>query len=211
MTALTDSLQIAYQEGFDTAKEGLKISMADPLPHPAKDTPQRPNPNSPPSSPWLPGKSPAPSRDDKLAGMPPDLNTPWLPGGQKTDGIPNITNPKLKKKLQEKKGIKGTDAELFPLAQGRDGLDQGTINKYRKMWQKHHNPDDPYTIPPDKLPAVQDIVIFERWPQADASALTNTLSPYQDPRTGSLRNSGLSNDEKRKLLIRGAEAFKQKA
>ena len=51
-----------------------------------------------------------------IAGMPPDLNTPWLPGGQKTDGIPNITNPKLKKKLQEKKGIKGTDADLFPLA-----------------------------------------------------------------------------------------------
>jgi len=55
-------------------------------------------------------------KDLMIAGMPPDINTPWLPGGQKTDGIPNITNPKLKKKLQDKKGIKGTDADLFPLA-----------------------------------------------------------------------------------------------
>ena len=38
--------------------------MASPLPHPSKDTPQKPNPNSPPSSPWLPGQSPAPSRKD---------------------------------------------------------------------------------------------------------------------------------------------------
>ena len=47
--------------------ERLKISMADPLPHPAEDTPQRPDPTKPGQSPWLPGKSPAPSRDDKLA------------------------------------------------------------------------------------------------------------------------------------------------
>ena len=33
--------------------------MASPLPHPSKDTPQRPNPNRPGQSPWLPGKSPA--------------------------------------------------------------------------------------------------------------------------------------------------------
>ena len=38
--------------------------MADPLPHPSKDTPQRPNPNNPPSSPWLPGQSPAPSKKE---------------------------------------------------------------------------------------------------------------------------------------------------
>ena len=41
-------------------------AMADPLPHPSKDTPQRPNPNAPPSSPYLPGKGPG-SKDDKLA------------------------------------------------------------------------------------------------------------------------------------------------
>ena len=33
-------------------------AMADPLPPPDKDIPQRPNPNVPPSSPYLPGKSP---------------------------------------------------------------------------------------------------------------------------------------------------------
>ena len=38
--------------------KGMQIG-AEPLPHPSKDTPPRPNPNTPPSSPWLPGKSPA--------------------------------------------------------------------------------------------------------------------------------------------------------
>ena len=42
--------------------------MASPLPHPSEDKPQKPNPNSPPSSPWLPGKSPAPSRKDLARG-----------------------------------------------------------------------------------------------------------------------------------------------
>ena len=42
--------------------------MADPLPHPSKDTRKKPNPNSPPSSPWLPGQSPAPSRKDIARG-----------------------------------------------------------------------------------------------------------------------------------------------
>ena len=48
--------------GSDWLTKELKISMADPLPHPSEDKPQRPNPNNPPSSPWLPGKSPAPSK-----------------------------------------------------------------------------------------------------------------------------------------------------
>ena len=48
--------------GNDWITKQLKISMAEPLPHPSKDTPQRPNPNNPPSSPWLPNKSPAPSK-----------------------------------------------------------------------------------------------------------------------------------------------------
>ena len=42
---------------------------AEPLPHPGHDTPQRPNPNTPPSSPWLPGKSPAPSRPNIFASI----------------------------------------------------------------------------------------------------------------------------------------------
>jgi len=48
--------------GSDWLTKELKISMADPLPHPSEDKPQRPNPNNPPSSPWLPGQSPAPSK-----------------------------------------------------------------------------------------------------------------------------------------------------
>ena len=41
-------------------------AFAEPLPHPSEDTPQKPNPNTPPSSPYLPGKGPG-SKDDKLA------------------------------------------------------------------------------------------------------------------------------------------------
>ena len=55
-----------------------------------------------------------------IAGKSFDVNTPWLPGGQSTEGIPNITNPKLKKKLQQNKGIKGSDPTLFPLASAND-------------------------------------------------------------------------------------------
>ena len=56
--------------GGQTLAERLRslnaVAMADPLPHPSKDTPQRPNPNAPPSSPYEPGKSPVPSRDDRF-------------------------------------------------------------------------------------------------------------------------------------------------
>jgi len=46
-------------KGFKEGKEaGLRIA-ADPLPPPDRDTRQRPNPNKPAQSPWLPGKSPA--------------------------------------------------------------------------------------------------------------------------------------------------------
>lgn len=38
--------------------------------------------------------------------MPADVNTPWLPGGQSTEGIPNVENPKLKEVLKKRKGIK---------------------------------------------------------------------------------------------------------
>ena len=51
-----------------------------------------------------------------LANMPPDINTPYLPGGQRTDGIPNIDNPKLQDRLKKRKGIKGpTGATLPPI------------------------------------------------------------------------------------------------
>ena len=67
--------------GNDWIKKQLKISMADPLPPPDKDTRQRPNPNNPPSSPWLPGKSPAPSKK-------------------------GLANLKIRKGAKDKKGIK---------------------------------------------------------------------------------------------------------
>ena len=46
------------------------------------------------------------------SGMPPDLNTPWLPGGQSTEGIPNVDNPKLKEVLKKRKGIKQQNPNL---------------------------------------------------------------------------------------------------
>ena len=44
--------------------------------------------------------------------------------------------------------------------------------------------------------------------KADAQGLTNFLSPHQNPRSGSLRDSGLSDEQKIQLLIRGAAAYK---
>lgn len=49
-----------------------------------------------------------------IANMPPSLNTPYLPGGQRTDGIPNIDNPKLQQRLRERKGIKGPTGATLP-------------------------------------------------------------------------------------------------
>ena len=43
--------------------------------------------------------------------------------------------------------------------------------------------------------------------KVDAQGLTDVLSPHQDPRSGSLKDSGLSDEEKIQLLIRGAAAY----
>ena len=153
----TNDLQSSYEIG---KQEGLEIAKLDKF----KATQDWVNkwrqdngvgPNVTPSKDVVPFKWMHPFlhkvQTDSLqiaGGMPPDLNTPWLPGGQKTDGIPNITNPKLKKKLQQKKGIKGTDAELFPLAQisptdtPRDLKIQDVIKKYGKDEKgKYKNPE----------------------------------------------------------------------
>ena len=57
------ALQGWEQEKHRVQKENnrlkqLMISMADPLPHPSEDERKRPNPNTPPSSPYERGKSP---------------------------------------------------------------------------------------------------------------------------------------------------------
>ena len=155
----TNDLKRSYETGLE---DGLQISKLDKL----KATQEWVNkwrqengvgPNVTPSKDIVPFKWMHPFlhkvQIDGLqiaGGMPPDLNTPWLPGGQKTDGIPNITNPKLKKKLQQKKGIKGTDAELFPLAQvdysdipnAKDLQIRDAIQKYGKDKKgKYKNPE----------------------------------------------------------------------
>ena len=95
--AATDFLIKEKDEQIQALVNALSISMADPLPHPSKDTPQRPNPNTPPSSPWGPGQSPAPSKDDKLAHHiqqklqigPGQPSNPWDTYGP----LPPIPNP----------------------------------------------------------------------------------------------------------------------
>ena len=44
--------------------------------------------------------------------------------------------------------------------------------------------------------------------KVDAKGLTDVLSPHQNPRSGSLKDSGLTDEQKIKLLIRGAAAYK---
>ena len=44
--------------------------------------------------------------------------------------------------------------------------------------------------------------------KADAQGLSDVLSPHQNPRSGSLKDSGLTDEQKIQLLIRGAAAHK---
>ena len=109
---------------------GYKITDFDTSMAPGKepnpeDPPYRERPPGGPPWPGYPKPMPPGGPPPKLANMPPDINTPYLPGGQRTDGIPNIDNPKLQNRLKKRKGIKGpTGATLPPinLAQ-RDPLD----------------------------------------------------------------------------------------
>ena len=57
----------------------LMISMADPLPPDGDTGRHKPDPNAPGSSPWRPGKSPAPSRPNIMAGLRINPNTIMLP------------------------------------------------------------------------------------------------------------------------------------
>lgn len=54
---------------------------------------------------------------------------------------------------------------------------------------------------------VQELFIDPNNMYADASDLTNTLEPFQNPRSGSLRD--MDDESRKELLIRGVEAFKK--
>ena len=75
---------------------------------------------------------------------------------------------------------------LREIIDGR-GYDPDTVIEAQKQWIK--------------LQRMGDI-----WKRVDASDLTDTLSPHQNPRTGSLR--GMDDEERKQLLIRGVEAHK---
>ena len=66
----------------------LMISMADPLPPDGDTGRHKPDPNAPGSSPWRPGKSPAPSRPNIMAGLqinPNSIMLPFVPKDAETD------------------------------------------------------------------------------------------------------------------------------
>ena len=113
------------------------IAMADPLPHPSKDTPQKPDPNSPPASPYLPGKGPG-SKDDKLASGGPALpgepgrpGTPKAPGGrphlpgEKPTPAPAGRNPQLP-------GMKLAKVDYSGIPNDRDLKIKDAVEKYGK-------------------------------------------------------------------------------
>ena len=54
---------------------------------------------------------------------------------------------------------------------------------------------------------VQELFIDPNNMYADASDLTNTLEPFHNPRSGSLRD--MDDESRKELLIRGVEAFKK--
>ena len=105
----------------------------------------------------------------------------------------------------------------------RDQYDQNTPHPHQEGWnQAMYNPNDKpqrmfKVTDKDKQlnnPAWQRFMegnpnyMYTPLQKADAQGLTDTLSPFQNQRSGSLRDSGLSDDEKKKLLIRGVEAYK---
>ena len=124
----------------------MDIVMADPLPHPSEDKPQRPNPNQEPSSPYLPGKSPVPSRDDKLAGIP--------PGGWTIDGAGS--------------GMGGmTPEDIERLQEGNPGAAEKIKKLYKKKQQKTGLPDFLVELNPAQIKVLEKLKGVDKLPDAE--------------------------------------------
>jgi len=93
---------------------------------------------------------------------------------------------------------------------------EGMVRK--EYWELMGQPWVLYGFPPGKEGETQYKKLLKEQPDlfssrnndlqiSDASHLTDVLSPHQDPRSGSLRGSGLSDQEKKDLLIRGRNAY----
>ena len=208
MKSLTDELQIAYQQGLDKGK-GLRIS-ADPLPPPDRDTPQHPDKNAPPSSPWLPGKSPAPSRDDRLLAHG-KHNEGWTtkdgqwcspsgthpsndPSHSPVDDYGNPIDPKTLPGYEDSLQISGNpfgysdeyinrSKTLYDIINDR-GTDPSTLKNAQKQWIK--------------LQKMGDI-----WKRAERSPLDELLGPAQEKYGPGLK--GMPKKEKKDLLIKGTK------
>ena len=95
------------------------------------------------------------------------------------------------------------------------GVTSQDMSGYGDDWPKtlqeemedSNEPEETYeqlTLP---LDLVRSLFIDPNNMYADASDLTNTLAPFQNPRSGSLRD--MDDESRKELLIRGVEAFKK--
>ena len=198
--AATDFLIKEKDEQIQALVNALSISMADPLPPPDRDTPQHPDTNAPPSSPWLPGKSPAPSRDDKLAH---GRHHPGfeLPTGRKIrpSGTHDKDSRVHQRYIMDDYGGQIKNPDYVPYTSEDRILDILESIQIKPEMQK---------IPP--LPDMEGIIDMMNGLQIQASHkhLTDLLSPHQDNK-GSLRGSGLSPEEIRKLMIKGVGEYRR--
>ena len=198
--AATDFLIKEKDEQIQALVNALQISLAEPLPHPSKDTPQRPNPNTPPSSPWGPGQSPAPSRDDKLVH---GRHHPGfkLPTGRKIR--PSDTHDKdsrvHQRYIMDDYGGQIKNPDYVPYTSEDRILDILESIQIKPEMQKI------LTIP--ELDKMMDMMNGLQI-QANHQDLTDLLSPHQDNK-GSLKDSGLSPEQIRELLNRGVGAYKR--
>ena len=186
---LTDQLQIAYMQGKANAQREMMIGFDGAGNKPGEDGPYRP-----------------PDKKD-VPGVPP--------------GYPHIPKPtKLAKKNKKSGGIYGKsdkkyevpDTDTSDLYYGEVASDPSfTVggskgNKTNQKIIKSGDANAPNAADFMKIrnlgPAMFPIK------KADAQGLTDVLSPHQNPRSGSLKDSGLTDEQKIQLLIRGAAAHK---
>ena len=93
--------------------------------HPPGELPPYKKPDRP-DSPYLPGKSPIPSRDDKLANLTPKMFTPFDMGIRDEEGglIPHIITPSIRDAQMNhfKRFIKNSGESTWDLSQGNSPM-----------------------------------------------------------------------------------------
>ena len=194
MTAYTNELQKVYELGLERGK--LAAGGGN---RPGEDGPYRPpNPNEAP--PYPPPK--------KVAHQIHTDNPQW--SGEHDPLKDHVQyDPSGSPIMYDNVPLFNKDGKPLPTTRDNDGM------KRKEYWERSGQPWVPLGFPPGEEGKKQYQKVIEQNPGladqltiSDAQGLTDTLSPFQNPRSGSLRDSGLSNEEKKKLLIRGVEAYK---